>query len=142
MKSLRERFEEKVDRSGDCHEWTGYRLPTGYGRIKVLGRMALAHRVAYELFVGPIPENAHVLHRCDNPGCVNKRHLFLGDHQSNMRDRSLKGRQNRKLSDAEVREIRGRALSGERQRDVAKDFGVSQSLVSVIKTHKVWPHVS
>jgi len=76
-----ERFMAFVDDTGACWEWRGYRHPTGYGyfgygrRADGHMRNARAHRVSYELFVGPIPEGLSIDHLCDNPGCVNPEHL-------------------------------------------------------------------
>lgn len=87
------RFWLRVDRSGDCWRWTGTHKATGYGRLSWGGRRAApAHRVAWELTHGVIPDGVHVLHRCDNPTCVNPAHLFLGTHADNMSDRREKGR--------------------------------------------------
>lgn len=58
-----------------CWEWPNYKIPTGYGRLMWRGSVQQAHRVAYELFVGPIPEGHHVHHACGNRGCVNPEHL-------------------------------------------------------------------
>jgi hypothetical protein len=75
-----------------CWEWQRYRLWTGYGRMTVDGRMTNAHRVAYELFIGPIPPGLIVCHRCDNPPCCNPEHLFTGTWQDNTNDAMAKGR--------------------------------------------------
>ena len=78
-----------------CHLWIGGADPDGYGVISRQGRRGKqerAHRVAYELFVGPIPDGICVLHRCDTPACVNPEHLFLGTNLDNVRDRDAKGR--------------------------------------------------
>lgn len=72
---VRERFEEKVDRSGECWIWTAHRDPEGYGRLNVQGAMRKAHRVAYELFVGPIPEGLEIDHLCRVRACVKPDHL-------------------------------------------------------------------
>jgi hypothetical protein len=75
-----------------CWEWSGSRR-NGYGQFYVDGRVVYAHRFAHELLVGPIPTERWVLHHCDNPGCVNPAHLFLGDAAANVRDMLAKGRQ-------------------------------------------------
>ena len=91
--TLEERFWSKVRKAdGDaCWAWTGAKR-SDYGAIKIAGDSVLAHRVAWELTNGPIPEGQHVLHRCDNPPCVNPSHLFTGSHADNMRDAFRKGR--------------------------------------------------
>ena len=79
---------ERLDKSSACWTWTGKRYPTGYGRF---GKH-YAHRVAYELAYGPIPEGMHVCHSCDNPPCCNPAHLWIGTPKDNMQDRERKGR--------------------------------------------------
>lgn len=103
MKTLRERFEAKVDRDGPlhpvlgtvCHLWTGTSNRQGYGRVGAgsRGKHQLAHRAAWRLANGEIPDGMCVLHRCDNPPCVNVvDHLFLGTKKDNSRDMAAKGR--------------------------------------------------
>lgn len=140
-----ERFHARVDRSGDgCWLWLGARDPRGYGRISVGGRggkMEGAHRVAYALAYGPIPDGAHVLHSCDNPPCVNPAHLSAGTHHENMRDMAVRCRSARtKLTPEQVIEILGR-LHAERQRDLAREFGVAKATIGAIARRETWSHL-
>lgn len=94
MAPLADRFAAKVAASSDvsvCWPWTAYTDLQGYGRIQALGVAERAHRVAWMLANGPIPKGLYVCHRCDNKVCCNPAHLFLGTHEDNMADRSLKG---------------------------------------------------
>jgi len=87
--TARERFEAKFTIAGadDCWIWTGAK-DKGYGRFNISeGKTAGAHRVAYELYVGPIPPGLHVDHLCRIPACVNPRHLEPVTHAENMRRR-------------------------------------------------------
>ncbi len=95
-KPLEERFWAKVRKSDGCWEWTGAANRQGYGRI-ALGRASgprRAHRIAWELTHGPVPDGLWVLHHCDNPPCVRPDHLWLGTRADNARDCRLKGRMN------------------------------------------------
>lgn len=99
MKSPSERFWPKVNKNGPtmphmttpCWVWTGAYL-RGYGEFKLAGRRHLAHRVAWEMANGPIPDGLWVLHKCDNPPCVREDHLFLGTVMDNVADMDAKGR--------------------------------------------------
>ena len=94
-----------------CWEFQGGRYKSGYGKIMVDGKESTAHRVSWILSNGNIPRGFQVLHDCDNRICINPAHLFLGTHADNMRDKINKGRQFRKLSDEQVRDIRSRYQS-------------------------------
>lgn len=89
-------FLEKVSMrpssEGGCWIWTGYKNRKGYGRIKFNGSMFYAHRISYTLFVAAVPSNRLCCHTCDNPSCVNPKHLFLGTWADNTHDMVAKGR--------------------------------------------------
>lgn len=86
------RFWSQVRTSAGCWEWTGGKTPFGYGTFKIGNRPRAAHRFAWELANGPIPDKLSVLHRCDNPSCVRFDHLFTGTQGDNVRDAASKGR--------------------------------------------------
>lgn len=87
------RFWLCVEKTGDCWWWRGYTEGAGYGAIRINGRRESAHRVSWIMSNGPIRSNLWVLHKCDNPLCVNPDHLFLGTCADNVRDMISKGRQ-------------------------------------------------
>ena len=104
-----------------------------------------AHRVAYELHHGVTLADEYVLHKCDNRRCVNPDHLFLGTFDDNMADMVMKERQahgekngHAKLTASEVVEIRA---SSDLQRELAAQYGVTQSMISQIKTGSNWKFV-
>jgi hypothetical protein len=161
-----EAFWRKVNMLGDnqCWEWQGGINPDGYGNYQIKGKTRGSHKWAYEFTFGPIHDGLFVLHKCDNRKCCNPSHLFLGTHQDNMDDMAKKGRRFTMLGDAnfahlhpEIRqgERNGRAkLSAEQvleirkrysnekisQATLAKEFGVHQSVISLIILRKTWKH--
>lgn len=102
-----ERFWSKVavKELDECWEWQAGKAGGGYGTFRVHHKMWQAHRVAWALTYGPIPKGLFVCHRCDNPGCCNPYHLFLGTNADNLRDAAKKGRIG-KLTKDDVLEIR------------------------------------
>ena len=138
------RFWEKVDKRGpdECWPWTGAKQRAGYGHFTTAQKKTItASRFAWMLANGPIPDGMHVLHRCDNRGCCNDAHLFIGDHLQNMRDMRLKGRLHRiALSDDQVR--KARSLFGKIQgTEIAALLGVSPSVISGLKRGRTYNHV-
>lgn len=127
----------KYDLASDCWVWTAS-VRRGYGQMKRNGKNVYAHRAAYEHYVEPIPHGLCVLHRCDNTLCVNPQHLFLGTQLDNVIDMTLKGRTSRKIDASQVYLIRNSNLSCQ---TLARQFGISISQVSRIRTHKKWKHL-
>ena len=133
--------------SHECWEWIGFKDGNGYGRY---GRI-LAHRIAYELTLGEIPRGMAVCHKCDNPGCVNPDHLWIGTQADNVRDMLAKGRDRRgpprrgetsnkaKLTSNQVREI---LQSTETLRTLADRYGVSGTAIHYIRHKRNWRHLS
>jgi hypothetical protein len=143
-------FWERVDQSAGpdgCWPWRAYCDPrTKYGRVAGWAT-PIAHRVAYILTTGTIPAGLDVCHHCDNPPCCNPAHLFAGTRSENLLDASRKGRLNTargersgqsKLTEAQVRAIRGRLAAGETHRAIAAAFGVSQPTITFIATGATW----
>jgi len=138
--------------STPCLEWTANRNRLGYGLFQISGKSERAHRVAWEMANGPIPPGLCVLHRCDNPPCVNSEHLFLGTHTDNMHDMFAKGRgivarargeQNgsAKLTEEKVRRIFQLRREGWMQARLALEFGVSETSITLILSRKRWAHL-
>ena len=145
--TLEERFWWKVDRvfSGECWNWLADTNKKGYGFIWKDGDSEFAHRVSWIMKHGEIPPNLRVLHRCDNPSCVNPEHLFLGTDGDNQRDKREKGRSargskngNSKLTSDKVIAIRS---SEKPVRHIAEEFGIDASTVYNIRKRKQWAHV-
>jgi hypothetical protein len=131
------RFWEKADIQGpdECWEWTAAKTKDGYGAFKLGGVTRRAHRVAVMLDLGltkyeNVPGEV-VKHECDNPGCVNPKHLTPSTQTENLLDRYNRGSE-RALTADEVREIRARRDEGEMHREIAEDYPVSQSLIEDI----------
>ena len=91
-----QKFESKFTKGGpdECWVWERGKFGSGYGQFSAIGECR-ANRVAYRIYVGPIPDGLCVCHSCDNPACVNPSHLTLGTNKQNSEDMVSKGRQAR-----------------------------------------------
>jgi len=130
------RFRSKVEvMESGCHEWRSTLHRDGYGKFYFNGDQTQAHRVAWIIYVGEIPENGWILHKCDNRKCVNPDHLYVGDAKQNARDMHdrARARGNTRLSFEAIKEIRNR-YSSERisQQRLADEYGCDQTHVSKI----------
>ncbi len=163
-------FSEEDD-SGCWNWNKGYRDKAGYGQLKYRGKVIGAHRASYLAFNGHIDPELYVCHSCDNPKCVNPEHLWQGTAKDNMQDCKAKGRLadqrgkklspetlaklklNRikdakgmrnpraKLTDNDIRQIRGMNKNGYTHAQIAKEYGVNESHVSHINCRKAWSHI-
>lgn len=150
--SLEDRFWPKVDRRGadECWPWLAGHYPYGYGCIYLATkkRMEPAHRASWMIHFGPIPNRMHVLHKCDNPECVNPRHLFLGTNNDNVQDKMRKGRLDPRdgenngrsiLTKDQVVEIRELYAMGDlTQQELGEYYDVHQTQISRIVRHQHW----
>ena len=150
--SLRDRIEANimpVPFSG-CWIWMGACYRFGHGQIVYLKKHLAAHRAAWVVFRGAIPEGKHVLHKCNVPSCVNPDHLYIGSDLENCRDRIETGTQanpphsfgedhpSAKLTLAQAREIK--FSRGIPHKDLMQKFGISTATISAIRCGKNWPH--
>lgn len=132
---LRSRLKENL--TTGCLDFQGAKVADGYGQIKIDGVNHRAHRLAYSLFVGEIPEGLLVCHKCDNPCCCNPEHLFLGTDAANMQDKVTKGRCSKGLAlpqtkvtedmKSQMMKLKSQGLS---TREIGTRLGVSNATVS------------
>ncbi len=130
-----------------CHIWLGACVSHGYGIVRNGGKNWLAHRLAWSLRNGAIPDGMHVLHRCDCPWCVNVDHLFLGSRKDNMQDMKKKGRGRPPkgeehvravLTEADVFAIRSSPLM---ESEIAEIYGVHRATIGNIRRNETWRHL-
>jgi len=155
-KQFHKRFWNKVQKSSpnECWLWTAGKNKRGQGFFRVnynKRKMDMAYRVSWMIeHKTIIPHGMEIMHSCDNPSCVNPKHLAIGTHAENMRDMMGKGRHrtdnkkgeehySAKLSEADIKNIRASKLS---QTALAKQYGVSQHCIWCIVRRKSWTHIS
>lgn len=149
LEERRERFRDfiRMEENG-CHIWRGSTNQWGYGRFRFEGKTHSSHRLAYYFHTGVDPYPMLVLHKCDNPKCVNPEHLFLGTDYTNSQDRQSKGRTARpegekhwksSIDDAQAIEIRKRVVA---LRDsISAEFSMSKQAAMDIIRGKRWKHI-
>ena len=149
LQKIRCRFEALYTEEPNtgCFLWTGALRGKGYGCFKIGNKNQIASRVSYELYNGTIPVGTIVCHSCNQPCCVNPKHLYAGTYSDNMIQAVEQGRQfvasgtkngQAKLTNDQVLAIRA---DPRYQREIAKDYGVSQLHVSRIKRKLVWKDI-
>jgi len=149
------RFESKVsvDDNG-CWEWEGCYKKERYGAFRLAsGKTTSAHRAAYQIFKGPIPEGMCILHACDNRWCVSPAHLRVGTLAENTQEAIQRGRLKNpprhegkthpraRLTEEQVLEIRDLVDQGWRQTDIARAYGTPDSNVNKISKREAWSHL-
>jgi len=136
---LLDQFLKRTLKTHPCWTWTGSTV-RGYGVFVVDGHSLSAHRVAYALFIGSIPEDKDVLHRCDRGalGCVDPNHLFLGTQTDNNFDSYFKRRSKRKLTDEQIIAIREDPRP---HSEIAQDFDIAYGTVGKIRRGVHWKHL-
>lgn len=149
------RFEAKIfkEPNSGCWLWTGSIGSHGYGQMSICNRPHTCHKVAYELYRGPVPDGLYVLHKCDTRSCCNPDHLYIGTQKENGRDMVERGRaflvgrmgeqtNGHKLKSDQVREILSLKDSGQPARVIAAKYGVVHTTILAIWKRRAWQHIS
>lgn len=148
-----ERFQTKtkINIATGCIEWIAYIGTGGYGRFGLNGKIHTAHRVAFYLQYGRWPKDC-LLHKCDNPKCVNLKHLFEGSPKDNNQDRKRKGRNGKvdfsgikhprsRLTENQIIQIRQFSKVGATYAELSRIYKVSDVMIKYIVKGERWKHI-
>lgn len=149
LNQLRDKLERNSERIPftDCVIWIGAWQNKGYGQTRYEGKTILAHRAAYIVHIGKIPDGLFVLHKCDVPSCINPQHLFLGTQKDNIHDMISKGRGRlgynsewySKFCADDIRRFRAMYASGKYTiNGLAKKVGITSGGMWKIIRRKTW----
>jgi hypothetical protein len=151
---VEQRLWGRISEAGECWLYTGYLTPYGYGQLSYQNRQWLAHRLAWFLTHGAIPEDKLVCHTCDTRACVRPEHLYVGSYADNNRDTRTRGRHgsghtslsgerngHAKLSAAAVSQIRSRRCAGESAVALARQHGVTRNTIYDVCSGRSWKHL-
>ena len=136
------RFTKHIHITSDCWTWTGYLDKGGYGRFNLNGVNETTHKLMYVHCFGMPDNGLHICHKpiiCHNRACCNPDHLEAKSPTENQADKILDKTGAKKLNSHQIIEIRKRF--GESHRQLAKEFGVSQSFITRILNNKIWKHI-
>lgn len=147
--TLAEIYANTVTGVNGCIEWTGSTARNGYGQVRRQGKLVTVTRLVMHLkHAFPLESKLFVLHHCDNPRCINEKHLYIGTRKDNVRDRLLRNRGTKgtsvpcaKLNERIVREIFKESKRGMSGRAIARKIGVAQTTVNNVLKRFTWKHV-
>lgn len=147
--SPKDRFEQCFDKQENgCWIWNKAVDTKNYGSFYFQGRLQTASRVSYILYIGLIPDNMCVCHQCDNPRCVNPKHLFLGTQHDNVQDMINKGRKNpahgTKIYTAKLTETLVLSIFNQKEKrasDLALEYNVCENTIHRIWNKQTWKHL-
>jgi DNA-binding XRE family transcriptional regulator len=156
MKIEAELYSNCISKKDKCLEWGGAKDKKGYGIVNWNGKNKRTHRLSYELNFGEIPKGYLICHSCDNPSCINPKHLWVGTSKENTLDMMKKGRGNfkkgikfkdapyrphSKLDESKVKDIRERIKMGETMVSLAFEYNVSDRTINNINSGKLWKNI-
>jgi len=150
---IKEKIQNYTKDKAGCWIWNGATTNFGHGRIKINNKTLSVHRISYEIHRGKIPNGLFVCHHCDNPTCINPKHLFLGTRSDNMKDAYNKGRikipchhgeyaYQHILTEKDVKKIlkikKEKKIS---EQELGKKFGVARNTINNIINNRNWKHI-